>query len=268
MKKFINKNVCLLLIVSQILTSCGFTKIMWGAREKWDKIDGFFIDEEEKRVVLTGVVEYKGIKDHWHYSLTDPDGALLKTFALAGQNDEIVVRFSDLVTKGSEVFSESLIVYFNKKKLSEANLKKLYESGFKDNNYVYSERKYQSYDQSEKDYFKYMNANNGLMISKAFHFKPLATRYPSLKEPLKNLCSQTNQTSNCTPIIKFIQPWEGSTNNLYTTPEKIGLAAATPFTIAADIITIPLIAAFWLVFGLGGAAHSGTHDVTPKATKK
>ena len=82
MKNFFTK-FCLVFLLSQLLISCGVTKMLWERQASTtDRIESFFIDRDKKRIVLIGVGEFEKIKDHYHYSITDKSGTVLKVFEI------------------------------------------------------------------------------------------------------------------------------------------------------------------------------------------
>lgn len=254
--------ICYLFLICSTLSSCAVTQSMWIARQEGIKVAGFFIDHERKKVVLVSRIDRD--KPSEHYSLSDPSGDLIKSFEIGLKSSGIISGFNQpgIKAKGSAVYSESFSVTINKKNLSLSQVEQMQELGFQDDNFIYPDEILNSrfQEQTTKDRMRYMNANNGFMMSRRFYFKPMATRYPSSKETFKNFCSETNNDPNCSKITKFEKPWQDVIQNLYTIPEKALRIAVTPFTVAADILLTPL----YLVGFIGMGISDGAGNVDPR----
>ncbi len=241
MKNMIKKKFCFLLLISLTANSCAVSQSLWIARAGGDRIDSFFIDHEKNRVVLIGD-QHPVTKAGEHYSLSDPSGKLAKVFELGIKSGKPVFNLEGMETRGSDVFGWMWI-------------------GFKMNNLSSDEiillNSFNAHPKKDENLFGYglqiTNSNPNYLIIKT-------TRYPSSQEPIKNFCSETNNDPSCTKITKFSKPWQGVIWNRYTNSEKALRIAATPFTVAADILLTPL----YLVGFIGMGISDGAGNVDPR----
>jgi len=254
MKKL--KNIFLIFIASQLLISCALTRGMWSdSRVGGGKIEGFFIDRERGRVVLVGAKNPE-TNLGMNYSITEPTGKILKIFELGQKAVGVSASFNghQIESKGKEIFGNAIGILINKKNLSKDQIQELYDLDLYDLKNLYSKELLNSQflEKSRKDLMLYSNENYGHIMIGQFQLKPLATRYPSSQEQVKNFCKPStnpNQTQDCVQITKFTQPWQGVIWNRFTPSDKAIRVAATPFTVALDILLTPLYIIG--VFGMG-----------------
>ncbi len=252
---------------------------MWGGSgtAKYEKIDSFFIDKDQKRIVLIGVGNFKEIEDHRHYSILDSSGRLIKIFELAEKSGDANFAMYSPETRGSEV-TGGFWIGFKKQNLSLEDLKFAKEEELtegKNKEFLGRPCRFDNDDKKRKDSYKW----------------PLAqtTRYPSSQEQVKNLCSyekpeykqvpyeifdkngkylktlkepklklvsqpqpKSSNNPDCIPIISFDQPWQGVIWDRFTVKDKAIRVALTPFALVADILLTPLYIIGVIGMGVGG----------------
>ena len=133
--------VLIFCLINILLTSCAITQNeLWGSRSYKENFRYFFIDKENKKVVLLGDNDqaFKQ-KESYYYSINNKDD-IIKVFELGAKSGYISVQSTYQEARGSEVIARKLIVRLNKKNLSNAEVNSLKNSGFMDsmnNNYIW-----------------------------------------------------------------------------------------------------------------------------------
>lgn len=273
MKKFLKSKILLVLILSQFLTSCVLTRGIWegGSYDLMGgQIAGFFIDQENNRVVLVSRIDRDNPSEH--YSITEPTGKLLKVFELAQKSQDTNFEMDGSSTKGSKVMG-GFWIGFRNQNLSKEDVKFLKEEGLVKKNKEFFGRFLRfDNDEKRKDSYRWYLAKT--------------TRYPSSQEPLKNLCSyepaeyktipladeekksfipkepkqkliaqpkpKSSNSPNCVSITVFDSPWKGIVEEHYTAGQQVKRVVLTPFAIVADIVLIPIYAIGVIGMGVGG----------------
>lgn len=266
MKKFLNKNICFLVIITQLLSSCLATRALWhsGVRSgtTGDEIRGFFIDKEKSRIVL---VSWNGVR---HYSLSDPEGKLVRVFELGRRSSEIEkdpnkrisIFFTNIQAKGSEM-KGSIWISFKMNGLNDEEMKfldELNENPRKTEGFFSDHRPITN---SDPQYMITSTTRTPSSLETTTNLcsyeEPKYKQVPNvifdkdgkylqtLKEPKLQLISQpkpkSSNSPDCIPITTFNQPWQGVISEEYTTSEKATRVVATPFTLAVDTLLLPII---------------------------
>ena len=219
------KKLFIVLILIQFLSSCAVTGKLWDARAGGDTISSFFLDKDKKRVVLIGDERDENGNDH--YSLTDKEGKIFKVFELGvkyGKGTSVMLY--NVYARGSKVYGKSMeIGFWLRDNLLE-----------QEKNIIYQDDDFKIANKGKSSYIIFHPLKIGII-----------TRYPSSKEPFKNICSKTNNNPNCSPIIKLDRVWQGVIWNEYTASETLLRIIITPFAIAGDILLSPLYGLAYIV---------------------
>jgi len=225
MRKFIQKKkkISLALITSLFLNSCGVTQKLWEPRVGGDTISSFFLDNKQNRVVLIGNERDENGNDH--YSLTDKNKTIYKLFELGAKSQQVDLHLLHPSTTGKKLRG-TLSIAIGKKNLSQDEVK-----------FLINLMKFNATNLG----------NNKDWVAGVLTVQKEMTRYPSSQESFKNICSEVNKDSNCSPITKLHRPWQGIIQNHYTNSETAIKLTITPFAIVADVLLSPLYAIVYIM---------------------
>lgn len=201
------------------LGSCtmALTNKLWSKKTGYEEIESFFLDKEERRVVLIGEAGYKLKEGTDHYSITDKTGQIYKVFEIGVKSESgIFINLNDPRVRGSKIGSSMGWVAYGMNNLTKED--KEFLNTF---NVSPGKKKYGD--------FGYYFARDG--ISKI-------VRYKSSEEKFTNICSETNKNPDCSPIIKLARPWKGPMRNVDTWTTSFAKLLVTPFTAAIDMVIL------------------------------
>ena len=261
------KKLIILSLILLNLSSCVFTPRLWVARNGGDRIGSFFIDKEKKRVVLIGD-QHPITKKGDYYSLSDPEGKLVRVFELGRRGGETIkINLDNMEATGSEMFGW-MWVGFKMNNLTDEEMEFLNErnmnikkaEGFFGQGIMFnqSKRKYPYTEEVMKRYPSTLETLTNLCSYEEPQYKQIPNviydkngKYlKTLSEPKLKLIAQpkpkATNSPNCIPITTFDQPWQGVIHEEYTTSEKATRVIATPFTLAVDTLLLPIIAPLFI----------------------
>ena len=235
MKIFLKNKICLILIISQFLSSC--TILMWTPKSTNDKVEKFFIDKENNRVVLIGGQKSDDINGYYNYSIGEQTKDLVQIFELGQKSGYTSFTTSpeNIEIKGSKLQAESINIKVGTKGLSKSEI-----------NFLKSKLDKSSKNSPSNIEGKLNIANNTI------------TLYPASEESVKNLCSNKDgtpdQVDGCIKTTKLSTPWKNKSKERFTTKQKTLRALATPVTVALDVTFFAFIL-LWII----SADHDDDH---------
>lgn len=265
MRRIIKIKLILIVSIISLLSSCKMTEKLWETENSGFDIVAFFADKDSDRIVFLGS-KHPVTKGSINYSLKEPkkdnkyeDPKLIKAYeATKDIADGYRLYMASVATKGSKVWGESLSIHiYLNKDLDDKTTKKLETLGLnynKEYNLVFSSFSKGWRPEHKPDY----------------PFKNIMTRYPSSKEKFTNFCKDKNyykyilaqpmpdkavssdlNNKNCAKVIKLNKAWKGAVKNYNSNSQIAYKTAATPFTIVADIILIPVDIVLMTLVGIG-----------------
>lgn len=219
MKSFLNNKICLTLIISQFLSSC--TLYMWTPKSSSDKVEEFFIDQENSRVVLIGSQKSQKIDGYYNYSVEEPTKNIVKIFELGQKSGYTSFKTSPeiLEIKGSKLHGESITLRVGTNNLSKSEI-----------NFLKSKLN-ENYPGDIKSYPNSVEGNFNIT-------NDMILQYPAAQEQVRNLCSnkdgELDHLNSCIKITKLSIPWENKAKERFTATQKAVRVIATPVTLALD----------------------------------
>lgn len=212
------------------LSNCVYTKdMLWGDDYSNESFKSFFIDKKTNKVVLVGEnkTAYRE-RENYYYLLDDrvedvvreynskdkyrsvrkfincPEkfGDIVKVFEIGAKENYMQISLGFLEAKGSKIFAHELNIAFDKKRLSEDDIRFLYSKNFKD-------------------------VDNGVNLYQSCPVRMI--RYPSSKIKVEDAT-----------VVSFSPQEKLSITEKSTPIEIFGKIILTPFALALDIVATPL----------------------------
>lgn len=206
MKNFRN----VLVICALTLSGCAFSGKVWEPKFYKEDFKSYFIDEGENKVVLVGENKFAfSGKENYYYYIISTSENIKEIFELGEKTKDLKISFGYTEAKGFLIESSSFGIGFDKKNLSISEIDFLYKN-------------------------KFVDAKVGTKIGRRYKNLTIL-RYPSSNEIVKQY-----------KLIPITKEEGGSIWEKNTPLQTTGKVIITPFTLAIDIILLPITIPYFI----------------------
>lgn len=249
--------IFLLLMLIIITNSCAVNQRLWDNKTGYEKIESFFIDNNNKRVVLIGEGGYATKLGTRNYSITSLDDEIFKIFEMgikSGSEISFNIDVFSTWARGEKFYGKSTI-FFKRNKLSDeewkylnkfnTNLKKK-EGNFSYRFWLNEKTKY-----TQTNTIRYPSSQEKAILCE----DDIKETGDIINDNIKITKNQENQTknpeNNCINVIKFKNPWQGTVSEYDTWPQTFKKLALTPFALAGDLLMMPIYTIAFIAQAIG-----------------